>query len=116
MEEVNHDASPSDELANKVVALLQPALNEHISEAIDQHNRQLLEEHRALKPLLCVGDVARTLQVSMRTVETLIAAGKLRPLWIRGVRRFHPDAVEAYLRSCERKRRTRRKRKRDSAK
>lgn len=109
MEEANHDSPPSTDLATQVVSLLQSSLQEHISEAIDQHNRQLLEEHRAMKPLLCVGDVARTLQVSMRTVETLIAAGKLRPLWIRGVRRFHPDAIEAYLRSCEKKRRRTRK-------
>ncbi|CAN0595678.1 unnamed protein product [Laminaria digitata] len=110
MEEPNQDTPPTDVLAQKVVSLLQPALHEHISQAIDHQNRQLLEEHRTMKPLLCVGDVARTLQVSMRTVETLIAGGKLRPLWIRGVRRFHPDTVSAYLRSCEKKRSSRRRR------
>lgn len=94
----------SDELASKVVSLLQVALREHISETIDLHGRKLLEEHITLKPLLSVSDLARTLKVSLRTVETLIAAGKLRPLWIRGVRRFHPDAVDAYLRSCEKRR------------
>lgn len=109
MEEPKQGAPPPDALAQQVVSLLQPALEEHINQAIDHQNRQLLEEHRSMKPLLCVGDVARTLQVSMRTVETLIASGKLRPLWIRGVRRFHPDAISAYLRSCEKKRSTRRR-------
>lgn len=109
MEEPDKESLASAAFAQQVVSLLQPALQEHISQAIDHQNRQLLEEHRALKPLLCVGDVARTLQVSMRTVETLIAAGKLRPLWIRGVRRFHPDIVIAYMRSCEKKRSTRRR-------
>jgi len=76
-----------------------------LTEIIEIQNERLLQQHGALKPLMTVKDVARTLAVSERTVETLIAAGKLRPLWIKGQRRFHPDAVEAYLRSCEKARR-----------
>ena len=71
-------------------------------------NEQLLQEHHALKPLLSVKDVARTLAVSERTVEALIQRGRLRPLWVKGQRRFHPDAVDAYLRACEKRPRTRR--------
>lgn len=52
-------------------------------------------------PLLTVKDLARTLNVSARTVESLIAAGKIRPLWVAGQRRFHPDAINAYLRSVD---------------
>ena len=86
----DHDILSPDELASRVAALLELALREQIGEAISHHNRKLLSEHEAMKPLLSVSDLARTLKVSNRTVETLIAAGKLRPLWIRGVRRFHP--------------------------
>ena len=68
---------------------------------VESANRRLLKEHTALKPLLSVPDVARTLQVSERTVEKLIALGKLRPLWIGGQRRFHPDTIAAYMRSAE---------------
>jgi excisionase family DNA binding protein len=52
--------------------------------------------------LLDVKDVARHLQVSKRTVETLIAEGQITPIWIRGQRRFTKEALDAYLRKCSR--------------
>ena len=61
----------------------------------------LLDEYTGLKPLLDVADVAKTLNVSPRTVEKLIGLDELRPLWIKGQRRFHPDAVMDYLQTCE---------------
>jgi len=48
--------------------------------------------------LWTIGDVATRLNVSNRTVESIIDDGKLTPIWIRGQRRFEPEAVEAYLR------------------
>lgn len=60
------------------------------------------ELHRAKatgEPLLRVQGVARRLNVSKRTVERLVADGELRPLWIKGQRRFTPAAVDAYLRT-----------------
>lgn len=51
-------------------------------------------------PLLDVSDVAERLKVSARTVERIVNAGHLRPLWIEGQRRFTSAAVEAYLRTC----------------
>jgi excisionase family DNA binding protein len=48
--------------------------------------------------LLTLSDVARRLQVSERTVLRIIAAGKLRPVAVAGmkrVRRFRPADVAA---------------------
>ena len=42
--------------------------------------------------------VADYLSVSKRTVERMIDAGSLNPLWIRSQRRFKPEAVRAYVR------------------
>ena len=39
-----------------------------------------------------------------------IAAGKIKPLWIQGQRRFHPDNVMAYLRTCEKQPRSHKRR------
>ena len=52
-------------------------------------------------PLLDLPAVARWLNVSERLVETFVAAGDLPVLRIgqgRGVRRFEPTAVEAFIR------------------
>lgn len=78
-------------------------LRRELAEIIETQNERLLQQHTALKPLMSIKDVARTLGVSERTVETLVAVGKLRPLWIKGQRRFHPDAVDAFIRAGERK-------------
>lgn len=52
-------------------------------------------------PLLDLPAVARWLNISERLVETFVAAGDLPVLRIgqgRGVRRFEPAAVEAFIR------------------
>ena len=64
---------------------------------------QVAQALEAMKPLMSLDDVAQTLGVSSRTVESLIGKGKLRPLWIKGQQRFHPDIVAAYLRQCEKR-------------
>lgn len=51
-----------------------------------------------LRTLLTVDDVATTLQVSRRTVETLISSGHLTPIRIGRQRRIHPAALDAFLR------------------
>lgn len=101
-------SDPSD-LAAQLDALRADLCRE-LAEVIEAQNERLLRRHTALKPLMSVKDVARTLGVSERTVETLVASGKLQPLWIKGQRRFHPDAVEAFIRAGEHRarRRTRR--------
>ena len=103
------ETEPPDVLAAKLETF-KSELTQHIVEHIRALNDQLLQEHAALKPLMSVEDVARTLNVSARTVENLIGQGKLRPLWIKGQRRFHPDAVDAYVRACEQKPRSRKRR------
>lgn len=101
------DAQPPDMLTARLEAF-ETNLKEELAEIVRTQNELLLNQHMALKPLMSVSDVAATLTVSERTVEKLIVQGKLRPLWIKGQRRFHPDVVTAYIRSCEKKpRRTR---------
>jgi excisionase family DNA binding protein len=48
--------------------------------------------------LLTKKQVARRLNVSERTVDTLAAEGSLRKVKVRGAVRFAPDAVDAYIR------------------
>ena len=52
-------------------------------------------------PLLDLAGTAARLNVSERTVESLVALGEIPVVRIgtgRGVRRFDPDAVEAFIR------------------
>lgn len=72
---------------------LNARLDRLLANAIEQETPDRIE------PLLAVGDVARRLAISERTVERLIAAGKLRPLRVEGQRRFTPEAIDAYLRT-----------------
>lgn len=50
--------------------------------------------------LLTRKDVAHMLGVSTRTLSRIVAAGSLRPLRVGRQVRFHPDALDAYLRAC----------------
>lgn len=99
--DTHSEAVPPDVLAARVATLLRPELAAQIAETVRGLYELLLAEHAAQKQLLSVADLAKTLNVSRRTVENIIGAGKIRPLWIQGQRRFHPDTVEAYLRRCE---------------
>jgi len=45
-----------------------------------------------------IRDVAEYLNVSKRTVETLIDEGEITPIWVKGQRRFDPGTIDAYLR------------------
>ena len=57
----------------------------------------------ATTALLDVPGVAARIAVSERTVERIVAAGKLRPIWVQGVRRFHPATVDAYVREASKR-------------
>ena len=80
------------------------ALLPDLEALIDQRVEERLQEHlQAAKPpegLWDLKQVASYLNVSPRTVENLIADGSIRPLRIRGARRFHPAAIEAFLRTA----------------
>lgn len=52
--------------------------------------------------LLSIQDVADTLKVSDRTVENIIRDGDLKPVWIRGQRRFRESDLLAYVDGAER--------------
>jgi excisionase family DNA binding protein len=70
--------------------------------------RAQLQEPR---PLLDAAAVARQLNVSVRTVERLIAEGEIVPIRIGSSRRFTPESIEAFLRKTVRLRRRRRRNK-----
>ncbi|MFB6230473.1 MAG: helix-turn-helix domain-containing protein [Salinibacter sp.] len=72
-------------------------------QAFREENKKLLEEHRKMEALLSIEEVADILGVSKRTVEDIVAAERLKPIWVKGQRRFHPDTVDAYQRSQARK-------------
>ena len=92
-----HDASD----AATVAALERQGAD--LQQRLDDLPRRILAEVVALKPLMSVKDVAKTLGVSPRTVETLIGDKELRPIWVKGQRRFHPDTVAAYVDACARR-------------
>lgn len=77
---------------------LTPELRALVDARVEEQVQELLN-NRAPEPLWKIDDVAAYLNVSKRTVENLITDGSIRPLWIRGARRFHADAIEAYLRT-----------------
>lgn len=56
-------------------------------------------------PLLDLSETAARLNVSTRTIESLVSMGEIPVVRIgtgRGVRRFDPDAIEAYIRRSAR--------------
>ena len=75
-----------------------PSLSANDAELI----REIVRETRGEPaPLLDIHAVARWLNVSTRLVETFVAGGEIPSLRIgrgRGVRRFEPAAVEAFIR------------------
>lgn len=74
-------------------------LSERTVKSIEQLISRTVEKKTSVpSKLWTIGDVATRLNVSNRTVENIIDDGKLTPIWIRGQRRFEPEAIEAYLR------------------
>lgn len=70
-------------------------------EARKQNQYRVSGAAGVLPQLLKVADVAHVLNITPRSVETLIAAGKLRPLWIGGVRRFESSEILELARQGE---------------
>lgn len=109
----NRNTSPhhhSEAVPPDVLAAILESFGDDLPGKVAERVLALINESVPLKPLLTVKDVSRTLKISERTVETLIGAGKLRPLWVGGQRRFHPDTITDYLRTLEGARRPRRRR------
>jgi len=102
------DAAPSSVLGENDLQSIQDFLI-HALQQIDRKLDHLEEvvtsstEHEngvGASDLLDVKAVARRLNISVRTVESLIAEGQLKPLRIGRKRLFTSEAVETYLRSC----------------
>ena len=91
----------------------QSELTERITRLEEQLARivDLLESPPQSDPLMSVTDVARRLNVSNRTVETLISTGEIKAIRVKGQRRFDREAVESYIRRCAENRYRRRARK-----
>lgn len=83
LEHLQQELGLSDEGINQLEAVLQRFVEDRVP---------------APPPLWTIKDVATRLNVSKRTVETIIDEGKITPTWVRGQRRFEPEVVEAYLR------------------
>ena len=66
-------------------------------EALNEKIDQLCAE-RDPDRLLTREEAAERLQVSVRTLDTLRAAGEIRAVKVKRRVRFHPDAVDAYIR------------------
>ena len=84
---------------------IQQDVLKQLAEVVRSENLKLLQRH--VRPLMSIDDLARTLGKSKRWVETAIRTGEVPPpLWIGGTRRWHPDAVEAFLRTTQGKKRS----------
>ena len=69
-----------------------------ISELIEGEGERLFALHEREKALLDISKVASRLDVSKRTVDTLLAKGDLPPpIWINSVRRWSPATIDAYI-------------------
>lgn len=76
--------------------------SEELLDRLLGHLGELQEEQREPDPedrLWDIDEVANYLDVSKRTVETLINEGDLEPIRVRSLRRFDPSEVRGY---CER--------------
>lgn len=104
IEKFHSKADPPGVLQARLQAL-EERITERVLEGIRKENRRLIEEQKTLKRLLSIEDVAETLSKSKRWCETALREGELpAPLWIGGTRRWHPDALDAYIRrSAERR-------------
>ena len=88
------DASTFDVLAADLEARVRRAIREELAGAAP-------DRPAAPPPLLDLAGAAARLNVSERTVESLVASGEIPVVRIgtgRGVRRFDPAALEAFVR------------------
>lgn len=97
---------PNSELVKEIAELVAARVLEelHRTATVKPH----LNYPAAPAPLLDVEGVADWLGISRRTVEKLISTGEIKPIRVKGQRRFDRDAIEAYIRRCAEKRNTRR--------
>lgn len=77
---------------------LSPALRSAIADAVEAGVRRALTS-APRSHLLTTREVADRLGVSARTLQRIVSGGGLRPVKVGGQNRFHPDTVDAYVRS-----------------
>lgn len=97
----NSSGTPSDSRdLNEFATRVADAVKTVIESALDNIASQIGAANPEFRSLLTPKEVSQMLRISQRTLEKLIGTNKLRPIWVEGQRRFHPDTVNAYLRSC----------------
>lgn len=78
-----------------------PEFSTLVSREIRSAVREAVQEALRRPQLLPIADVAEMLSISVRTVENLIAEGRIRPVRVRrGCRRFETGQIEAFIREC----------------
>ena len=93
------DAPTPDALAAEIEACIRRAVREELAAAGDR-------PPAGKPPLLTLAQAAERLNISTRTVESLVAMGELPVVRMgtgRGVRRFDPASVDAFIRRSARK-------------
>lgn len=92
---IAHDA-PELELTSTTVA------DHTLPTIIEQFDSYARSFYLREEGLMNKRQVADYLSVSVRTVDNLVAEGKLHPLYVRAAKRFTRQSVERYVRSLER--------------
>lgn len=103
MDKLRSNAGRSNSLQPTELQRLLETISDKLSHDLAGVIREQLQGFKAQhgrQPLLSVKEVADFLNVSTRTVETLISEGVLVPLRIRGSRRFTPETLESFLVTC----------------
>ncbi|MCH7740753.1 MAG: helix-turn-helix domain-containing protein [Chloroflexi bacterium] len=73
------------------------ALEELLSPTLKQLSDLLNQLPNQDNALMTKADVATYLNVSIRTIDTLISEGELIPVHVRSARRFTRDSVDRYI-------------------
>ena len=86
--------------------MVEESISSNLASALTDFVRDTVREELRLHqlttaPPLDSNEAAARLNVSRRTLETLIAERKLRPLRIGRKRLFHLAQLQAFLRECE---------------
>ena len=83
-----------------------PDFAHRLADTVADQVRRRLEPHLrpwSDAPLLDPKGLARKLAVSVRTVDDLVSKGEIIPRYVGKQRRFTPEAIDAYLRTSDRR-------------
>lgn len=78
---------------------LQSYIDSQVEGAVEKALENVKEEWASEPQLWSIQQAADYLNISARTLDTMIASGEIEPIWIKGQRRFDREAIFAYVRS-----------------